>query len=241
MDYLQVKEQIVNWIKEQVVAAGAKGTVVGLSGGIDSSVVAALCQEAFPDSNLGVIMPCQSDPRDATLAKELAEKLNIRYEEVDLTQTYLTLLDSVNGHGAPQMAKANIKPRLRMTTLYFYAAKNNYLVAGTGNRSELFTGYFTKYGDGGVDIEPIGGLLKSQVRELAKLLRVPESIISRPPTAGLWEGQTDEEEMQISYAELDEYILYGKGSDRVRKVAEQLHKSSEHKRNMPPVFEVKQG
>jgi len=237
VDYLRVKGQIVDWIKKEVAEAGAEGTVVGISGGIDSAVVAALCQQAFPENNLGVIMPCESDPGDAELAKELAETLGIKYVQVDLTDTYRTLLTALENDDAPQLAKANIKPRLRMTALYYYAAKYNYLVAGTGNRSELFTGYFTKYGDGGVDMEPIGGLVKTQVRELAKISGVPETIITRPPTAGLWQGQTDEGEMDITYEELDEYILHGRGSAKVRTVTRRLHQSSEHKRKVPPVLE----
>jgi len=237
VDLLQMKGQLVAWIQEKVSAAGADGTVIGISGGIDSAVVAALCQLAFPDNNLGVIMPCQSDPADAGLARELAESLGIKFVETDLSTTYQTLLAALNTDDTTRLAKANIKPRLRMTTLYYYAARHNYLVAGTGNRSEIFTGYFTKYGDGGVDMEPIGGLLKSQVRDLAKLLGVPERIITRPPTAGLWEGQTDEDELEISYEQLDKYIISGEGSDKVKEVTRRLHQSSEHKRHMPPVPE----
>jgi len=231
-----VKEKTVNWIRDKVSEAGAKGTVVGLSGGIDSAVVAVLSQEAFPNNNLGIIMPCQSTAEDAAMAVELTQKFDMSHLKVDLTETYLTLINSLTPDGT-RMAKANIKPRLRMTTLYFYAAQNNYLVIGTGNKSELFTGYFTKYGDGGVDVEPIGGLVKTQVRELARFLGVPESIVTRPPTAGLWEGQTDESEMQITYEELDDYILNGTGSAKVKEIAERLHKNSAHKRSMPPAFE----
>ncbi len=237
MELALVKEKTVNWLKDKVLEAGAKGTVVGLSGGIDSSVVAVLCQKAFPNNNLGIIMPCQSTSEDAAMAVELAQKFGMPYLKVDLSETYLTLLNSISVDGN-RMAKANIKPRLRMTTLYYYAAQNNYLVIGTGNKSELFTGYFTKYGDGGVDVEPIGGLVKTQVRELARHLGVPESIVTRPPTAGLWEGQTDESEMQITYEELDDYILNGTGSARVKEIVERLHKKSAHKRSIPPTFEL---
>jgi NAD+ synthase len=134
---------------------------------------------------------------------------------------------------------ANIKPRLRMTTLYFIANSINYLVAGTGNRSELAIGYFTKYGDGGVDLLPIGHLLKREVREMAKELGVPERVIARPPGAGLWPGQLDEEEMGFTYAELERYLEEGPQavSPALAVRIERLTRSSDHKRAMPPIPE----
>ena len=133
------------------------------------------------------------------------------------------------------MVLANIKPRLRMTMLYYEGGLNKYLVVGTSNKSELVIGYYTKYGDGGVDIEPIGNLVKSQVLELARYLQIPEIIINKTPTAGLWEGQTDELEMGVTYRELDHYILNGCASDSAKSRIEKLIKVSEHKRHMPPV------
>ena len=133
------------------------------------------------------------------------------------------------------MAVANIKPRLRMITLYYYAQQKNYLVLGTTNRTELTIGYFTKHGDGGSDLLPLGGLVKWQVRELARYLEVPEVVIDKPPSAGLWEGQTDEGEIGLSYEELDRFILTGQGSDQVKNRVENLYRSSLHKRQFPPI------
>jgi len=136
-----------------------------------------------------------------------------------------------------QLPEANIKPRLRMTTLYFMANSLNYMVVGTGNRSEITLGYYTKYGDGGVDLLPIGGLLKSEVRALARELDVPAAIIDKPPSAGLWIGQTDEAEMGFTYDALEQYLSGGRSAvtpaiaDRI----EQLRRASEHKRAMPPI------
>jgi NAD+ synthase len=140
------------------------------------------------------------------------------------------------------MARANLKPRLRMMTLYYFANSRGYLVAGTDNKTESFTGYFTKYGDGGVDILPISHLLKRQVRAMARALGVPEEIITKPPSAGLWEGQTDEGEMGITYEELDT-IIAGIESGHTESLdpalvekAKRMHASSEHKRRLPPSF-----
>lgn len=232
-------KQIADWMMKCVNDAGAKGIVVGLSGGIDSSVVAALAKMAFPADSLGVIMPCHSNPVDEEHAEMLAKATNIETKKVVLDSAYDELLRIYGaGDDTPRLALANIKPRLRMITLYFFANSRNYLVAGTGNRSELTVGYFTKYGDGGVDILPIGGLVKTQVRELAAYLGVPKIIIDKPPTAGLWENQTDEKEMGLTYEELDKYIITGQARPDAAKKIESMNKRSEHKRKMPLVFEL---
>jgi NAD+ synthase len=233
-------EEISNWIKEKVDQAGAKGAVVGLSGGIDSSLVGVLTKKALGENVLGVIMPCHSDPKDPEYARELAQKFNISVQEVDLSGIY----DSMMGQlpEGNQLAKANLKPRLRMATLYYFANLHGYLVVGTDNKSESFTGYFTKYGDGGVDILPISHLLKTEVRQMARELGVPEGIINKPPSAGLWDGQTDESEMGITYEELDKTIkaiesgsLEGVDPTLVEK-ARKMNQSTEHKRMLPPSF-----
>ena len=138
-----------------------------------------------------------------------------------------------------KLAASNIKPRLRMITLYYYAKLYNYIVVGTGNRSELEVGYFTKYGDGGVDILPLGGLVKTQVWELAKHLGVPDVIIRKPPSAGLWTGQTDESELGITYKQLDEVILTGKGDKRVIDEVNRLRAVNSHKMRMPAIPDIK--
>lgn len=238
MDYFKVTENIVNWLRTKVKEAGAYGVVLGLSGGIDSAVVMVLCQKAFPQNCLGLIMPCYSDPKDEADARLVAEHFSFPYKIINLDQAYDALVKAmgeITDEKRKGMALANIKPRLRMTTLYFEAALRNYLVVGTGNKSEIVVGYYTKYGDGGVDLEPIGNLVKTEVRELARFLGIPESIITKPPSAGLWASQTDEQEMGFTYEELDEYILTGKAKPQILERIQHLISISEHKRHMPPI------
>lgn len=156
-DYRAIKEKIIDWLKQKKNESGTRGAVVGLSGGIDSAVTAVLCKNAFPENTLGVIMPCHSDSEDEQDALLLTEVFSIQHEIIELKKTYETMLASLPDEGN-KIARGNIKSRLRMIILYFFANINNYLVVGTGNRSELKLGYFTKYGDGGVDIEPLGNL-----------------------------------------------------------------------------------
>ncbi|MEA1965244.1 MAG: NAD(+) synthase, partial [Candidatus Aerophobetes bacterium] len=180
--------EISSWIKQLVEEAKAEGVVVGLSGGLDSSVVAFLAERALGNRKvLGLIMPSHSSSLDEEHAYLVARRLNIRVERVVLDAVYDKLLEVLPS--GKDVALANIKPRLRMLTLYYFANNLNYLVLGTSNKSEILIGYFTKYGDGGCDILPLGGLLKTEVRELAKKLEVPDRIIKKPPSAGLWEGQ----------------------------------------------------
>lgn len=232
----ELSKRLISWLKEAVEGARGKGVVFGLSGGIDSAVVGALCKRAFGDDALGIIMPCHSDPQDEADAKRLAASQGIRYKVINLDAAFDELLKAV-GDSKNRLAKANIKPRLRMTALYYQAALHNYLVVGSENKSELTIGYFTKHGDNGVDLMPIGGLVKSEIRSLAKHLKVLEEIIEKPPTAGLWTGQTDEAEMGFSYDDLDSYILTGTVSRREigTKIA-RMHQTSDHKRRLPPVF-----
>ena len=199
-------DRIVTWLREYAAEAGARGYVVGLSGGIDSACTAVLCRRAMGNNVLGVLMPCHSATQDAELAHLLAHTFEIATLTVDLEPVYGALLEALPA-GTSALAQSNIKPRLRMTALYALAQTHGYLVAGTGNKSELDVGYFTKYGDGGVDLEPLGSLYKTQVRRLAEILQVPRAIIEKKPTADLWEGQTDEEELGFSYDEVDR-LLY---------------------------------
>ncbi len=239
---VQAVDKISAWMQKQVENAGAKGIAFGLSGGIDSAVVGFLGKRVFGDNVLGIIMPCHSLPQDAADAQLVAAAGNIKTKTVKLDRVFDELLIAANEekeiNELHAMAEANIKPRLRMTTLYYFAQKNGLLVAGTGNLSEKTIGYFTKYGDSGVDMLPIADLVKSEVREVAKCLGIPEKIITKPPSAGLWEGQTDEEEMGISYRDLDLYIRQGVAPENVKNRIEKMVNSSAHKLVFPPYCKI---
>ena len=237
MEVRERAEKIVKWLGDMLEKAEARGFVVGLSGGIDSSVTAALCKRACPDYTLGVIMPCYSDPQDALDAQLLADAFDIPVEKVVLDDIFELFVRKLTGRQydgtKKDLAIANIKPRLRMTTLYFFASERKSLVVGTSNKSELEVGYFTKYGDGGVDLLPIANLVKSEVRDLARHLGVLQRIIDKAPSAGLWAGHNDEAEMGFTYEELDRCILTGECSLRVKAIIEKMAQRSEHKKIMP--------
>ena len=236
VDYEGIVVKIVDWLRENIEAAGAKGCVLGLSGGLDSAVVAALAMKAYPGNTLAAILPVESSPEDVKDAWLVAKHLGLRAQEINLDEVYGSFLTALGGEGhANTLAAANIKPRLRMAALYYLAAKNNYLVVGTGNKSEIVTGFFTKHGDSGVDLEPIGSLVKSQVWELARHLQLPEQIIEKRPSAGLWPGQDDEDELGFSYRQLDEYILSGVTDAEAAQMIEKAICRSRHKQEMPPV------
>ncbi|MBC7217837.1 MAG: NAD(+) synthase [Candidatus Caldatribacterium sp.] len=230
-------ERIVRWIEEQVRKAQAQGLVFGMSGGIDSSVVAVLAQRACGKNILGLIMPCYSNPEDLEDAKMVAEAFGIPYQVVPLEKPFDAFLAILGEeHNPKALPQANLKPRLRMCTLYFFANKLNYLVCGSGNRSELTVGYFTKYGDGGVDIAPLAHLTKKEVREIAAFLGIPERIITKPPSAGLWPGQTDEGEMGLTYEVLDRFLLGDTVQESDRAKILSLAEKSAHKRRLPAML-----
>jgi len=232
---------IEKWLAEHISAAGAKGAVLGISGGIDSAVLAGLLSRAVGGGKvLGVIMPIRSQPIDEEYAMLLPAVFGIKTHKVDLSAVYDATVSNIerNGEKLSELAAANIKPRLRMTALYALAQTNGYLVCGSGNRVELMFGYFTKYGDSGADLLPMADLLKGEVRLLAEYLGVPLPIIDRAPSAGLWEGQTDEGEMGITYNDLDNFFATGFATDEVRVKIESALARSEHKRNMPPIAQI---
>jgi NAD+ synthase len=235
----EVRRRLVSWIKDRVTEVGAEGTVFGLSGGIDSAVVGALCREAVGGKALGLLMPINSLRQDMDDARLVAEHFGIASQLVSLEPAFGALLASLPEDASAQqrrnLALANLKPRLRMVTLYYYANALNYLVVGTGNRSELAVGYFTKFGDGASDILPIGNLVKRQVRELARLLGVPQPVIDKPPSAGLWAGQTDEGEMGITYQQLDDFLLTGRADRAAASLIATRARLSEHKRRLAPI------
>ena len=245
-ELLERINQTVNWLREKVTEANAKGLVVGISGGVDSAVVAGLCSQAFPDQTIGVIMPSHSEPEDREDAIWIAEGFELRPLEVNLggahTQVMGQVKQGLESIGrqltAEKLAQGNLKARLRMSTLYAVANAMNYMVVGTDNAPESYTGYFTKYGDGGVDLLPISSLTKTEVRAWARMLGLPMRIASRVPTAGLWPGQTDESELGLTYDMIDRYLLGEEVSAEAKDRIETLHRQSEHKRHLPPSLEL---
>jgi len=235
----ELARKLTLWTMETVSQAGGKGVVVGMSGGIDSSAAAVLCKRAFPEATLGVIMPCHSSKIDREHAELVAAKFHIPVKVVVLDGVFDILIEALAGDGydatTRRLAENNIKPRLRMVTLYYFANRLNYLVVGSSNRSELSVGYFTKYGDGGSDLMPLGDLVKSQVRDLARYLDIPGEIIDKPPSAGLWEGQTDEAEMGLTYSELDRYLIMGEADKKIKEQVDFMMIESRHKCCPPPI------
>lgn len=245
-------EKIANFIKEIVESTKSKGVVFGMSGGIDCSLVTALCHKAGVKTLL-VMMPygdSMKRTKDRDHAMELIEKFNMDYTTVDITKT-VDSLEKALKDGVPTnqgenitfegLALSNIRPRVRMTTIYAIGQSKGYLVAGTGNLSERTVGYSTKWGDGGHDFNPIGNLTKTEVRIMSKYLGVPDSIINKAPSAGLWAGQTDEDEMGVKYSEIDDYIITG--GENISKEAFEMIKGKEmrnkHKTQMPPIWDEK--
>ena len=243
-------EIIGNFIKRKLHEANANKIIIGLSGGIDSAVVAALSVKAIGKENvIGVMLPYKkSHPNSFNHAVEVAKTFEIQYSKIDISpmvDSYFDLYDS----NADELRRGNRMARERMCILYDLSAKHNGLVIGTGNKSELFIGYFTQYGDGACAFEPIGHLYKTEVFEIAKILKVPNSVIEKRPTADLWEAQTDEDEMGITYKVLDQ-ILYcildlnnndteihdkGFSYDQIDLVKKMISRS-EFKRHLPEVL-----
>ncbi len=261
VDAAKLANDVSAWLKQRFEESGANTFVLGLSGGIDSAVVCGLAARAVGKERvIGVIMPSASNPDDAVQANKVAQAFGVRTLTVDLTslaQTFQSAmpteaaLDALNVlpggsegdvEARRNLAKANVRPRLRMTTLYYVANLVKGVVIGTGNKSEASIGYFTKYGDGGVDLFPIIDLYKFEVRAVAREIGVPQSVIDRPPSAGLWQGQTDEDEIGLTYEQLDEALVaIGRGDTSsidpaVLARVTQLNSVSEHKRRPVPSF-----
>lgn len=238
-----MKSKIIAFLKERL---GDRPAVLGLSGGIDSAVVAYLLVEAIGSESVHVmILPSSTNTtEDLNQARALAEKLKIKVTEIPIDgieKAYMEVTDNFNS----SYTLGNLKSRIRMNLLYGKANELEALVVGTGNKSELMVGYFTKYGDGGVDLLPIGNLYKYQVRALASALGVPAEIISKTPTAGLVEGQADEDELGMTYIEMDEILecldsgkSLSKFDDKLVQLVRQMKIKSEHKRMMPPIAQI---
>ncbi|QPV64490.1 NAD+ synthase [Halosimplex litoreum] len=251
-DLTAVREEAVAFIRDEVTSAGARGVVVGLSGGVDSTLTAHLAVQALgSDRVLGLGLPAHTDEDNAQEAQTMAEGLGIEFREVDLRP----LLDLFEDHVAPEVAPnggrraiGNLTARLRMCALYYAANARSYLVCGTANRSELLLGYFTKYGDGGADLFPMGDLYKTEVQALAQQVGVPRRIVAKEPTADLWAGQTDAEDLGARYSEIDPVLRrVVDRSERVEDALDEVDASPEtaetvarlyvdslHKRAVPP-------
>ncbi len=229
----------VAFIRRQLKEAHADGIVYGNSGGKDCTLVGILCKAAC-DNTVGLILPCgtkrnHTEDKDDALA--VAEKYKITTHVVDIGEVKKAMTEAVkDAVKLTDAASSNINPRLRMTALYAVAASENRLVAGTGNRSEGYMGYFTKWGDGAYDINPIADLTVTEIYEFLAWLDAPEHIRTKAPSAGLFEGQTDESEMGITYAAIDNYILNNEANERDKEIIDKFHAKSEHKRKMPVVY-----
>ncbi len=235
----EIVDRIVLWLKDELAESHTDGIVVGLSGGLDSSVCAALIRKAN-DNCLGLILPVESEVNDIDDAAEVASLIDLKTQYVDLTPVYTHLIKLLPER--KHVALGNIKARLRMVVIYYYANIHNYLVCGTGNKTEFSLGYFTKYGDGACDVLPLGDLYKCEVREIGGLLGIPEKIIEKVPSAGLWKGQTDEGEIGFSYEEVDKTLkeiaecrTRGDCAERLQSMMRQ----SEHKRKPPKICYLK--
>ena len=245
---------IKSFISFRVNEAKAKGVVIGLSGGLDSAVTTKLCVEALGKEKVFCfLLPTENTPKEDTEdALEFAKSLGVKYRIINISGIVKKIASTIHNK-MKKKEMGNIHARTRMIVLYYFANKNNYLVVGSGNKTELLMGYFTKYGDGACDIMPLGDLYKTQVRELAKHLKIPEKIINKTPRAGLWKGQTDESELGIKYEILDQ-ILYGmekglKNNEIVKSVGVEISEvkriknivnSTKHKRKMPEIARIGQ-
>jgi len=245
------KRQITSFIQEMVNQAGAEGTVLGLSGGIDSTTTAYLAVEALGSHAVyGLVMPSEvNSEENMSDAERVADGLGIEYDVIDIDPIFESVAEAYPPGADDQLAAGNARVRLRSVLNYFVANHRNRIVLGTGNRSEAMTGYFTKYGDQAVDCNPIGNLYKCQVRQLARALGVPEDIVTKTPSAGMWDGQLDEKELRLSYDTLDAILaLHVDGPLSMSAAAESLDvdeaavervqelvATTEHKRHRPPV------
>lgn len=235
-DYAAETEKRIQFIRQALADAHADGILFGNSGGKDSALVGILCKMACENTE-GIIMPCSSK-RNFTIDKddgmEVADQFGIKTRVLDLTAQKELAMENLSAIATlSDAAIANIAPRLRMISLYAVAASENRLVAGTGNASEFYMGYFTKWGDGAYDLNPIADLTATEIFEFLRYLKAPEAVITKAPSAGLFEGQTDEEDMGVTYAAIDRYITTGQANEKDKAIIDRYHARSDHKRRDP--------
>jgi NAD+ synthase len=250
-----VKNKISSFISEQVIKAGLTGGVVAVSGGIDSAVTLVLTVNSLGPSNVTAItMPERdvTDYNDVMDVKDLTANLGVTCEEIDITKILHVIRDFLPIFDESQrVAYGNIKARIRMTLSYYYANVLNRMVIGSSNKTELLIGFFTKYGDGGVDLMPLGDLYKTQLRQLARHLEIPKNIIEKTPSPGFWPGHTDEGELGMAYEDID-IILYGweqgytqeyisnatkLSSNQVERIIKRIEYNA-HKRRLPLILRL---
>ena len=230
--------EIEQFLQDYLNESHCESYVLGLSGGVDSSLVAAIARKAVgKDKLFCYALDVESNKNDIDDAKEVAKQLDLNLEVINLTDTYHSYLKNLSKKELTRLTKSNLKVRMRMVALFAFAQEHHALVLGTDNADERYVGYFTKYGDGAVDLLPIVHLTKSEVRQASKFYGLDDKLVNRIPSAGLFEGQTDESEMGISYIDLDNYLLGKVVNSDVKKRIEHLHKISEHKR--VPIPEMK--
>jgi NAD+ synthase len=250
LNYDRVTKKIVTFLENELRTSELNGYVFGLSGGLDSSVVASLLSRANNEKTFALIMPSKATPQqDVNDATDLAKRLNIEFRIIDLADIHSSILRELPFE---KMASGNLLARMRMCVLYYYANQRNSLVVGTSDRSEVLIGYFTKYGDGGADILPMASLYKTQVRALGNYLKLPDAILSKKSSPMLWEKHTAEQEIGMSYEEIDSilYCLFnlklspkntakklGIAMQKVEKVRN-MHAMSAHKRNLPKICKL---
>ena len=231
----QYLKEIESFLKDYLESNHMDSYVLGLSGGVDSSLVAAIARKAVGKDRLYCYaIDIESNPQDIIDAKSVAKELDLNLKVVNLTGTYHSYLKDLSGEDFIRLTKSNLKVRMRMVALFAYAQEKKALVLGTDNADERYVGYFTKYGDGAADVLPIVHLTKSEVRDAAKMYGLSEILTNRVPSAGLFEGQTDEKEMGISYKDLDDFLLGKEIDPKSKERIEHLHKISEHKRKAIP-------
>ena len=238
-DYALETDKRIEFIRSMVGSAGAKGIIYGNSGGKDAVLVGILCKKACDDT-VGLILPCGTKRNyevDKTDAEAVAAQYGISSRYIDLAAVKEQMLQSIGGDSPlTKIAVGNIASRLRMIALYTIGSSENRLVAGTGNRSENYMGYFTKWGDGAYDFNPIADLTVTEVYEYLRYLGVPGYIIEKAPSGGLFDGQTDEGEMGVTYRSIDEFLFTGATNAHDMAIIERYHRVTEHKRTMPLAY-----